>query len=177
MNIELYSERLVLRNLHQDDWANFLRLHQDPVVNLYIRAVEAEQDILAMFESRKSPWLFESKEWLSLVIEHNDTHEFVGLIGFYCDDVELKRAEVGYLITPEKQGFGFASESLKALTDWGTLQFGISKFIGICAKDNIASSKVLEKVGFIREGLLRQHTRIGATWFDDYYFGLLTADR
>jgi RimJ/RimL family protein N-acetyltransferase len=51
------------------------------------------------------------------------------------------------------------------------------KFIGICASSNIASLNVLQKVGFIVEGTLRQHTCIEGTWFDDCYLGLLADQR
>jgi RimJ/RimL family protein N-acetyltransferase len=177
MDINLYSDRLKLRNLQDKDWANFLRLHLDDNINQYIHAIESESAILAKFEQRNAQWEFGSGDWLSLVIERIDNHEFVGLIGFKCDDAQLRRAEVGYLIAPEQQRLGFASESLQAITDWGALQFSMHKYIGVCAQDNIASRKVLEKVGFILEGTLRQHSCVNGIWFDDCYLGLLTAQR
>ena len=177
MDINLYSERLKLRNLHSKDWSGFLRLHSDKNVNQYIRNVEPEADILAKFNQGQADWLFETGDWLSLAIERIDTNEFVGLIGFRCDDAELRRAEVGYLIAPEQQGLGFATESLRAVTDWGALQFNMHKYIGICAQQNSASRRVLEKVGFVLEGTLIQNSCIDGIWLDDCYMGLLTAQR
>ncbi|AZG72736.1 GNAT family N-acetyltransferase [Shewanella livingstonensis] len=177
MNINLYSDRLILRNLHSKDWLHFLRLHLDKEVNQHIRAIESEADIVAKFEQRKAIWQFESAQWLSLAIERIDTNEFVGLIGFRCDDSQLKIAEVGYLIAPEQQGFGFATESLRAVIDWGALQFTMHKYIGICAQQNTASRKVLENAGFALEGTLRQNSCINGIWSDDCYMGLLTAQR
>ncbi|MBB1320479.1 MULTISPECIES: GNAT family N-acetyltransferase [Shewanella] len=177
MDINLFSDRLILRNLQTKDWPNFLRLHLDKDINQYIRRIESESDIVAKFEQRKAAWQFESGEWLSLVIEQIDTNEFVGLIGFRCDDAQLNRAEVGYLIAPEKHGFGFATESLRAVTDWGALQFNMHKYIGICDQHNTASRRVLEKVGFILEGTLRHNNCIDQIWSDDCYMGLLTAQR
>jgi RimJ/RimL family protein N-acetyltransferase len=177
MQINLYSERLKLRHLQSKDWEHFLRLHRDKGINQHIRSIESESEIVAKFEQRKAIWQFGSGDWLSLVIERIDTNEFVGLIGFRCDDAELRRAEVGYLVAPEQQGLGFASESLQALTDWGALQFSMHKYIGICAQENTASRKVLEKVGFILEGTLRQNSCIDGIWSDDCCMGLLTAQR
>jgi RimJ/RimL family protein N-acetyltransferase len=177
MDINLYSDRLTLRNLQSRDWAFFLRLHLDKGVNQYIRSIESESDIVAKFEQRKAIWHFGSGDWLTLVIERIDNSQAVGLIGFRCDDEELRRAEVGYLIAPEQQGLGFASESLLAVTDWGALQFSMHKYIGLCAQENTASRKVLEKVGFILEGTLRQNSCIDGIWSDDCCMGLLTAQR
>jgi RimJ/RimL family protein N-acetyltransferase len=177
MDINLYSDRLKIRNLHSRDWAFFLRLHLDKGVNQHIRNIESESDIVAKFEQRKAVWLFESGDWLTLVIERIDNSQAVGLIGFRCDDAQLRRAEVGYLIAPEQQGLGFASESLRAVTDWGALQFSMHKYIGLCAQENIASRNVLEKVGFVLEGVLKQNNCIDGKWTDDCYMGLLTAQR
>ncbi|MGI2172223.1 GNAT family N-acetyltransferase [Shewanella sp. MF05960] len=177
MQAMLYADKVVLRNLTLADWDDFLSLHLDTSVQQYIRPVESEDNIKAIFAQRIEPWAFEAGEWLSLVIERLDTHEFVGLIGFRCDDLLLKRAEVGYLIAPSQQGMGFATESLRAVIDWGSLQYNMHKFFGICASENIASQRVLEKVGFILEGTLRQHSCINGTWFDDCYLGLLTSQR
>ncbi|WP_137221605.1 GNAT family N-acetyltransferase [Shewanella sp. MEBiC00475] len=177
MDINLYSDRLKLRNLQSNDWSDFLRLHFDGSINQYIRNIESESDIISKFEQRKAEWLFETGDWLSLIIERIDTNEFVGLIGFRCDDEELRRAEVGYLIAPEQQGLGFATESLRTVTDWGALQFKMHKYIGLCAQQNTASRRVLEKVGFVLEGTLRQNSCIDGIWLDDCYMGLLTAQR
>ncbi|GGP82399.1 GNAT family N-acetyltransferase [Shewanella ulleungensis] len=177
MQVMLYADKVVLRNLTSTDWADFLSLHCDPVVQQYIRPVESEASIKTTFIQRTLPWSFESGEWLSLVIERVDNQEFVGLIGFRCDDLSLKRAEVGYLIATSQQGKGFATESLRAVIDWGALQYDMHKFLGICASDNIASQRVLKKVGFVLEGTLRQHSCINGTWFDDCYLGLLTSQR
>ncbi|HBF47688.1 MAG TPA: N-acetyltransferase, partial [Shewanella frigidimarina] len=54
MDINLYSDRLKLRNLLSRDWDFFLRLHLDKDVNQYIRSVEPESDIVAKFEQRKA---------------------------------------------------------------------------------------------------------------------------
>ncbi|WP_372940735.1 GNAT family N-acetyltransferase [Shewanella sp.] len=177
MKTILYSDRLQLRDLTSADWPNFLRLHLDEGVQQYIRSVDTEANLKKCFEQRIGPYQFESGQWLSLVIERLDNQQFVGLIGFRCDDVTLKRAEVGYLVAPEQQGSGYATESLRAVIDWGALQFEMHKYIAICCHENQASRKVLENVGFVQEGTLRQHTCINQQWFDDCYFGLLTSQR
>ncbi|MCU7375909.1 GNAT family N-acetyltransferase [Paucibacter sp. O1-1] len=153
-----------------------MRLHLDKDVQQYIRPVDAEDNLKKNFVQRNRPYQFESGQWLSLVIERLDNQQFVvGLIGFRCDDLALKRAEVGYLIAPEQQGNGYATESLRAVIDWGALQFEMHKYIAICCYENLASRKVLENVGFVQErGRWRQNTCINQQWFDDCYFGLLT---
>lgn len=176
--LELYSERLRLRSLQAFDWPHFYTLNSDPEINRYVRLPESEAQIRSKFEQRSTEdWAYESGNWLTLVIETCDTHEFVGLTGLYCQSVEEQRAEVGYLLASSAHGKGYASESLQAVIDWACLCFGVHKFVGHCTCDNLASARVLEKCGFVREGLLRQHFKIGDNWQDEYAYGLLADER
>ncbi|WP_144206538.1 GNAT family N-acetyltransferase [Shewanella donghaensis] len=174
--IELFTERLKIRSISQSDWNYFNDLHQDKEVMKFITEVSPLSEIKAKFESRLLPWSFESGNWLTLVIEDVHTGCFVGLTGFHCDDNLLRRAEVGYIISPNAAGKGYGTESLKAVIDWGIHQFDIHKFIGICATKNTASAKVMLNCGFMQEGCLRQNYKIGKHWVDEFVFGLLSND-
>jgi RimJ/RimL family protein N-acetyltransferase len=172
MDIALYSDRLVVRNLQQKDWPNFLMMHQNVEVNQYIRELAVETEIKLTFQKRLAPWSLETGQWLTLVVETLD-NQFVGLTGFYCQDLHSKRVEVGYLIAPNMQGNGYATESLQAVIDWGRLQFDIHKYVAVCERGNLASQKVLTNLGFKLEGKLLQHTYLHGKWVDDFQFGLI----
>lgn len=175
--IELYTDRLKLRSLDLSDWADFLAVHMSEEVNRYVRAPESESEIKAKFELRCQPWFFESGEWLTLVIEELDTGNFVGFTGLHSEELESKRAEIGYLLAVNAQGKGYATESLRAVVDWACISFDLHKFVGQCAKDNSGSAKVMEKCGFKLEGVLRQHIKINGVWHDDLVYGLLADER
>ncbi|QSX31265.1 GNAT family N-acetyltransferase [Shewanella cyperi] len=172
VEVELYTDRLRLRNLRETDKPDFIRLHLDESVNRLVRDIEPLAVIEEKFNQRHLPWYYESGLWLTLVIETLDGR-FVGYTGFHCEDGVSKRAEVGYLLAPEAQGQGFATEATRAVIDWGRHVYGIHKFIAWCAADNLGSRRVLEKCGFQLEGLLKQHTLIGGQWHDDCIYGLL----
>lgn len=175
--IELYSDRLKLRSLNPADWACFLAINQDSEINTFVRQIESNEHIKRKFEQRLQPWEFESGDWLTLMIEEIATGEFVGLGGFYCADLVLKHAEVGYLLSAQHQGKGYATEALRCVIDWGAHVFDIHKFSGLCDVRNIGSARVMIKCGFKQEGLLRENNKIGDTWSDDYLFGLLASER
>lgn len=175
--LELYTDRLRLRSLLDSDWDNYYALHCDPEINLFVRTPESEEVIRSKFQQRSDAWFYGSGDWLTLVIETVDTGQFIGLTGFYCQNIEEQRAEVGYLLATEGHGKGYATESLQAVIDWACLSFEVHKFVGHCALDNRASARVLEKCGFQLEGILRQHFKIGDNWFDECAYGLLAAQR
>lgn len=56
--------------------------------------------------------------------------------------------EIGYHIAKHHSGMGYASEAASALLDWAKREMDIGGVIGICAAENTASRKVLEKCGF-----------------------------
>lgn len=81
------------------------------------------------------------------------------------------------MLSSAGQGQGYATESLAALIDWACLSVNVHKFIGICANENKASARVLEKVGFKLEGVFRHNVKIAERWIDDSIYGLLSEER
>lgn len=53
--LELYTDRLRLRSLQEQDWPHFLALHQDPDINRYVRIPEAPEVIRQSLSSAQSP--------------------------------------------------------------------------------------------------------------------------
>lgn len=175
--VELYSERLIMRTLAQSDWSNFLSVYQDPILNQYVGINTVESALAEKFQLRLNHWKYESGDWLLLVIEDAKTGNFIGFTGFRSCLGQVEHAEVGYMLGHAGQGQGFATESLNAVIDWACLRFSPHKFIGLCAKDNIASCRVLEKCGFLLEGVLRDNLVIDGRWIDDCTYGLLSSER
>lgn len=66
-------------------------------------------------------------------------------------------ADVGYVMGRSYWGRGYTTEATKAIVDWaGGLEF-VCRVWAVCDVENIASSRVLEKVGMQREGILRRY--------------------
>ena len=81
------------------------------------------------------------------------THAEAGVIG----SVGFNRAgdeawEIGYWVDKAVQGKGVATEAAQALLAWGEREFGVTQFVAGHFKDNPASGRVLEKLGFVRVG-------------------------
>ena len=173
--INLETHNLTLRSLVESDWPIFLEMNSNEDICQFIRPPQKEDEIRQTFEQRKQPWNFEPDQWLALVLEDKESN-FVGYSGFRCIDEEYKDAEVGYMMHPDSQGKGYATEALKAIIEWGIKEYGVRKFIAYCDVENIGSQRVLHKSGFKQEGLLREHVKNGERWVDDCIFGLLSRE-
>ena len=83
--------------------------------------------------------------------------EAVGGVGFVLGtDVERHSAEVGYWLGETVWGQGIATAALKGSTRYAMTQCGLWRVFAVPFSENAASIRVLEKAGFVREGLMRR---------------------
>jgi RimJ/RimL family protein N-acetyltransferase len=74
-------------------------------------------------------------------------------------------------------GKGFGTESLNTILDFGFKELNLHRIEAGCAVDNIASIKVLEKVGMIREGRKRQVLPLKSGWSDNFEYAIVETDK
>jgi RimJ/RimL family protein N-acetyltransferase len=66
-----------------------------------------------------------------------------------------RQAMVGYSLMPEWRGRGYATRSVRLVVEWAQRHAGIIRVVAGTAPDNVASQRVLERAGFVREGYQR----------------------
>ena len=83
--------------------------------------------------------------------------EAVGGIGIEMhSDVERVSAEIGYWLTERLWGRGIITEVVKAVTAEAFKRFDITRLYAVAFSDHAASIRVLEKCGYVKEGLMKQ---------------------
>ena len=88
--------------------------------------------------------------WMILLKQKNQA---IGMIRLQCQN---HRAELGYVLARPYWNRGLMSEALQPLVDWAIAQPSIYRVWAVCDIKNLASARVLEKVGMIREGILHR---------------------
>ena len=91
-------------------------------------------------------------------------------------DVRDRRAELGYLLAKSHRGKGYAFEAASAIVDFGFRNLMLNKIYAGVWTANQPSVNVLEKLGFTREGVLRQHDLKWGEFLDDARYGLLRSE-
>ena len=86
------------------------------------------------------------------LIVHTTDRTIIGETGFHGPPDGSGTVEVGYSIVPDYRGRGFAFEATRALIDKAFERPGIRRVIAGCLDDNLASIKVLERLGMQRAG-------------------------
>ncbi len=91
-------------------------------------------------------------------------------------DQRDNRAELGYAMGKQYRGNGYAFEATSALVRFGFESMLVNKIFAGCWTTNTASVKLLEKLGFTREGVLRKHDLKWGQYHDDARYGLLRSE-
>jgi ribosomal-protein-alanine N-acetyltransferase len=99
--------------------------------------------------------------------------EFVGNINCQNLNKQMLTAEVGYNVIFSARSKGIASSSLRTLTQKLFAETPLRKLIAYVHEENLPSIKVLEKVGYKKEGLLREHYLVNGKPANEIIFGIL----
>jgi RimJ/RimL family protein N-acetyltransferase len=146
----LETDRLILRRLSTEDADFILELVNEPswlrfIGDKGVRSIADARDYIL-----KGP--VESYERFGFGLKENGTP--IGLCGLIKRE-SLKDVDIGFAFLPKFWGKGYAYESASAVMAYGKSAFGLNRIVAITTPDNHSSIKVLEKLGFKFEQMVR----------------------
>ena len=83
------------------------------------------------------------------------------------------QADIGFTLAPAHQGHGYAAEAVRRVLEHLFTERGLHRVSAECDARNLPSARLLDRLGFRREGHRVAHTWIKGEWTDDLLFGLL----
>ena len=154
---EIKTERLNLREIKYEDAASIYKLLSNPEVikhdtfKLFTNIKQAE-DLIKWFNDE-----FEQKRTIFWGISLKNETE---IIGFCKCEIEIPkvRADLGYDLRPEYWNMGIMTETLSAIIDFAFQTLDVNRIEAAVSTENNASIRVLEKSGFVKEGILRERS-------------------
>jgi RimJ/RimL family protein N-acetyltransferase len=175
--VRLETERLVLRELSLDDLPAIQLFAADPeVVKYHIWGPNTEDDTRAFL----SPAIAAQKESPRLAYEFaiidKATDTLIGGCGIRSKNPESRIGDLGYTLQRDFWGKGLATETARRLVSFGFDDLNLHRIWATCDPENIASARVLEKVGFKKEGHMREDTFCKGKWRDSLLFAVLETD-
>ncbi|MCE5173027.1 GNAT family N-acetyltransferase [Paenibacillus profundus] len=153
----LQTERLRLRQVTERDAPSILELFSDQEVIRYVPLSRFTTTEHALQEIAWYTTIFQEHTGLRWGIEIKDTGKLIGTCGFLDYKPDHRRAELGYDLSRPYWGHGIMPEAAQAVIDFGFGVMELNKIAASIVPENTASGKVLSKLGFRQEGLLRQH--------------------
>jgi RimJ/RimL family protein N-acetyltransferase len=169
----LESQRLILRRFADSDLASFLAYRNDPKVARY-QAWESctEREATTMIEGLKSLQPGTPGEWFQFAIDLKETGALIGDCALKVEQ-DGRQAEVGYTLSREHQGKGYASEAVSCLLDYAFSELDLHRVYAITDQENEPSVALLERLGLRREGDFMQNAWFKGRWSSEYSYAVL----
>ena len=175
-DLPIRTSRLVLRVPELSDAEALFSIFSDPEVMRYWSTPPWQnvQEATARIERDRAALLNGSAVRLLLQpVEGGSILGAVTLLGFVANS---RRAEVGYLLSRQAWGKGLVHEALCGLLTYGFNNLSLRRVEADVDPRNERSAKVLERLGFVREGFLRERWLIGDEVSDTALYGLLARE-
>lgn len=167
--VELRTERLLLRPFEFGDVDHVLAYASEPEFGRYLPVPQPyTRDDAVEFVAKQVLAQWSTRPAFAMVL---DGH-VVGGLGLRVDRWH-ERAELGYALAKKHWGKGLTLEAGRAVVGWGFDRYSLTKVYSRADLRNCQSWRVMEKLGMIREGVLRSHDKPRDERVDDAYYGVL----
>ena len=170
---EIDTDRLTLRRLAYTDLKDIYDYAKHPEVSKHLiwAAHETELDSIEFLnfvlekynKNQPAPWGIALKK----------EKKVIGTIGYLDWDKKNAKAELGYVLHCCYWKKGYMTEALKSVVDFGFNKMYLNRIEARTVPENIPSQKLLEKVGFKREGLLREQMLVKNRFRDFYIYSII----
>jgi len=175
--MKIQTPRLILTKVVAEDADAVHALHLLPETDQYNTLGIPENK--AQTEKLVAEWIAANQEsspqkYTLRITDHNNL--FVGLIGIKMGKPTYRIAEIWYKLHSSHWNKGYATEALNGVLEFCFNELELHRIEAGCAVENIASAKVLEKAGFLREGRHRKILPIRGQWHDNFSYAILEED-
>jgi [ribosomal protein S5]-alanine N-acetyltransferase len=170
------TNRLLLREIVKDDANDILKYLSDEEVMKYYGLAPFKTINEALNEILWYQSILNEQTGIRWGITLEGKDEVIGSCGFLNRVPEHYRTEIGYELSRDYWGHGIASEALEAVIRYGFKYLKFQRVEALVEPPNIPSQKLIEKHGFIREGLLRDYEFTCGKFDDLYMYSLLKQD-
>ena len=169
----LKTERLTLRQLERADGPDMLAFSGDPYVQRFngpvYNTVDEVEELIDWYDAE-----YRNQDGISWAVTFTGENKVIGMFGLHHWSRRHRRAEAGYDLAKAYWGQGIASETLRTILTFGFEQLNLHRIYAGTIADNHESVRLLERLGFTREGTRRESSwEDDGTFHDSAMYGLL----
>lgn len=171
----LATARLVLRPFRIDDVDAIHECYGDAeAMRFWDRPANATRDET----ERAVRWAMGSAPaaWRVWAVADSATDGCVGMVNYHNASARHRSAEIGYIIRRDRQGQGVGREAVSALIGHCIGTMGLHRLQALIHPENAASRRLVERLGFRGEGVLRDAQLVSGTRRDAVLYGLLAPE-
>ncbi len=174
--IILPTERLLLREMTPQVYDHVFNTYTDDELKFFY-GLKTDEDLLQKKTTYKNGLTMFNKSFLYFQLLKKDTNENVGWCGYHTYYTQHARAELGYVLTAENEREkGLMKEALPQIIRYGFEKMNLHRIEAFVGPNNVPSLKLIEHIGFRKEGHLKEHYFKNGVAEDSILFGLLKAE-
>lgn len=113
---------------------------------------------------------------LILAVVRRDTGVLIGDVLLVLVSREHRQGEIGFVFHPDHHGRGFAQEAARDMLRLGFEGWGLHRIVGRCDARNIASARLLARLGLRHEAHFRQNEFVKGEWTDEAVYAILAEE-
>lgn len=175
---EIYTKRLKLRPISEEDAASIYAYAKDPEVSKYTLwephqsvkdSLSYIKDYILTYYEKGIPEPFGIETLKS-------PGQIIGTVGCFFPAGQQKTMELAYALAKEHWGKGFITEAARAVVEYCFSHFDVERVQCRCKTENIGSFRVMEKLGMTYEGTLRSSLYHRERFWDMKYYSVLKAE-
>lgn len=169
----LAGAKVVLREFGLEDTVAALAIVGDPAVTDFLSFAakdQAQTDAMLAGVVERAHAIPRTEYYLAVDVDED-------LVGFARIGLAgVKAAKLGYAIRADRWGLGYATDAARTLTTFAFDQLGLHRVSAAIGPDNPASIAVVQRLGFIYEGRLRDHVFTNGAWRDSLLYSALAQE-
>jgi len=167
--------KVYLRALEPDDYLKIHEWRQDEEIAKYFGGVRLFSSTL-----NEKKWVEErifDKETVSCAVCLKETNEFIGCIFLNTIDLHNRSGHCpGFIGEKKYWGKGYASDARMLMLKYAFFERGLERIWASIIEDNVGSIKMVEKCGYIKEGLIRRSIFRDGRFYNQYLMAVLRED-
>ena len=171
----ILAARLRLRPFEDKDLHDLYAFYSQPEVTRFLYSYERTLDeTREALETKKTEVnLTEEESRLTLAVELQETLTVIGEVTLIWRSQQHEQGEVGYVFNPDYYGRGYATEATRVMLSLGFDKFRLHRIYGRCDARNVASYKLMERLGMRREAHFIHNEIFKGEWGDELVYALL----
>jgi RimJ/RimL family protein N-acetyltransferase len=174
--MEIVTQRLVLRELRESDLEAASALYSNAAYRRYEGKLQSKEELAPDFQASLGLARQEPRERYILAVTISPDDQLCGSVDLKEGRRSIREWEMGWGMHPALWGQGYATEAAREMLRFAFGELKAHRVMASCHADNLASARVMEKLGMAREGRRRKVRLLNEQWWDELMYAILERD-
>lgn len=167
-----------MRQLREADLEQLLAIQSRPEVARFMYwPPRTRTEVEHWLRAALRPARFEAEgDALVVAAEERTSVRIAGTVTLFLRSRADQQGEIGFMFHPDFQGQGLATEATRVILNLGFEALGLHRIFGRCDGRNLASSRLMDRLGMRQEAKLIENEMVKGEWADEWIYAILSSE-